>query len=139
MNRTYIAVTLAVVGGSAPDELRFALRLDHLYPDRALNPEEIGRDALSFVMAMDGHTDVEFFPVISPQYRSPAKADFTFPLTAVFGVSYRPTPKWNLEFDADYVDIFEIRGRCNRMPSAGERAIVERWAAVEGLKVGDVS
>ncbi len=31
-------------------------------------------------------------------------ADFTFPLTAVFGVSYRPTPKWNLEFDANYTD-----------------------------------
>jgi long-chain fatty acid transport protein len=34
----------------------------------------------------------------------PAKADFTFPLTVVAGLSYRPTPKWNLEFDADYTD-----------------------------------
>ena len=25
-------------------------------------------------------------------------------MTAVFGISYRPTPKWNLEFDADYND-----------------------------------
>jgi long-chain fatty acid transport protein len=30
--------------------------------------------------------------------------DLTFPLTAVLGVSYRPTPQWNLEFDADYTD-----------------------------------
>ena len=30
--------------------------------------------------------------------------NFTFPLTAVFGISYRPTPKWNLEFDANYTD-----------------------------------
>lgn len=49
-----------MVGGAAADELRFGLRLDQLYPDRALNPEEIARDALSFVMAMDGHTDSRF-------------------------------------------------------------------------------
>jgi long-chain fatty acid transport protein len=33
-----------------------------------------------------------------------AKADFQFPLKAEGGVSYRPTPKWNLEFDVDYTD-----------------------------------
>ena len=33
-----------------------------------------------------------------------AQMDFDFPLTAVFGISYRPTPKWNLEFNADYTD-----------------------------------
>jgi long-subunit fatty acid transport protein len=32
------------------------------------------------------------------------RRDFNFPLTTVFGVSYRPTPKWNLEFDANYTD-----------------------------------
>ena len=50
-----------------------------------------------------GHTIFEQQPVI-PATRLPANADFTFPLTAVFGVSYRPTPRWNLEFDADYTD-----------------------------------
>ena len=35
---------------------------------------------------------------------SSANAQWPFPLEAVFGVSYRPTPKWNLEFDADYTD-----------------------------------
>jgi long-chain fatty acid transport protein len=33
-----------------------------------------------------------------------ANSQWSFPLEAVFGVSYRPTPKWNLEFDADYTD-----------------------------------
>ena len=33
-----------------------------------------------------------------------ASASFGFPLTTVYGVSYRPTPKWNLEFDANYTD-----------------------------------
>ena len=34
----------------------------------------------------------------------PASADFSFPLTATFGVSYRPTSKWNVEVDAEYTD-----------------------------------
>jgi long-chain fatty acid transport protein len=46
-----------------------------------------------------GNTDFQY-------YRKPAQqnatANFTFPLTTVFGVSYRPTTKWNLEFDANY-------------------------------------
>ena len=50
-----------------------------------------------------GNTDFELQP---DPYPTPAQrnaaADFTFPLTTVFGVSYRPTPKWNLEFDANY-------------------------------------
>jgi long-chain fatty acid transport protein len=30
--------------------------------------------------------------------------DLTFPMSVVSGVSWRPTPKWNLEFDASYTD-----------------------------------
>jgi long-chain fatty acid transport protein len=55
----------------------------------------------STTVKMQGHTEVEFFPVIPNPYRSRANATFPFPWTAVLGVSYRPTPKWNLEFDAD--------------------------------------
>jgi long-chain fatty acid transport protein len=52
-----------------------------------------------------GDTDFELNPgpYNSPAQRS-ASASFTFPLTAVLGVSYRPTPKWNLEFDANCTD-----------------------------------
>ncbi|MGC8989155.1 MAG: OmpP1/FadL family transporter [Verrucomicrobiia bacterium] len=39
-----------------------------------------------------------------PRQRVSAEADFPFPLSAVFGISYRPTPNWNLEFDAEYTD-----------------------------------
>jgi len=51
----------------------------------------------------EGNTGFELQPGVynQPEHRS-ASADFTFPLTTVFGVSYRPTPKWNLEFDATY-------------------------------------
>jgi len=52
---------------------------------------------------MKGHTEFQQQPVI-PESRRAARAGFTFPWTAVFGVSFRPTPKWNLEFNADYTD-----------------------------------
>lgn len=39
-----------------------------------------------------------------PSTSTGAKADFQFPMKAEAGVSYRPTPKWNVEFDADYID-----------------------------------
>jgi long-chain fatty acid transport protein len=42
------------------------------------------------------------FPIFSQS--TAAHADFSFPLIAIFGISYRPTPKWNFEFDADYAD-----------------------------------
>ncbi len=60
------------------------------------------RSATQFTM--DGHTE---FERLTAAYRTqPCRPMRTlrFPLTAVFGVSYRPTPKWNLEFDADYTD-----------------------------------
>ncbi|HEV2436535.1 MAG TPA: outer membrane protein transport protein [Verrucomicrobiae bacterium] len=53
---------------------------------------------------MDGNTEFEWLTAGVPYTTLPAHADFTFPLTAVVGLSYRPTPKWNLEFDADYTD-----------------------------------
>jgi len=50
-----------------------------------------------------GNTDFQLYP---GAYNTPAQRDasasFNFPLTTVFGISYRPTPKWNLEADANY-------------------------------------
>ena len=51
----------------------------------------------------DGYTEFEQEPFVQPQ-QVQAKANVTFPLTAVGGVSYRPTTNWNIEFDADYTD-----------------------------------
>lgn len=36
--------------------------------------------------------------------KSDASGNFNFPLETVFGVSYRPTPVWNLEVDGEYLD-----------------------------------
>jgi len=57
----------------------------------------------STTITLAGQTIAERLNQLPATYRS-ARADFTFPLTAVFGLSYRPTPKWNLEFDADFTD-----------------------------------
>jgi long-chain fatty acid transport protein len=37
-------------------------------------------------------------------HESDAEMGFRFPLNVVMGVSYRPTPKWNIEFNADFTD-----------------------------------
>ncbi len=70
-------------------------------------PHEKVSMGLSFrsptTITMSGRTEFERQPVI-PATNLSAKANFKFPLTAVVGLSYRPTLKWNLEFDADYTD-----------------------------------
>jgi long-chain fatty acid transport protein len=45
-------------------------------------------------------------PFLAPVYfgRSYAKSTFHFPQSLTAGVSYRPTPKWNFEFNADWTD-----------------------------------
>jgi long-chain fatty acid transport protein len=57
---------------------------------------------------LDGHTEFEQYPLrrlgLYPATNSVAHEDLTFPLNVVVGISYRPTPKWNLEFNADYTD-----------------------------------
>lgn len=59
-------------------------------------------------IGVKGHTDarnevaIPFPAVPTFSQRTSAKADFDFPLTFAVGVSYRPSPKWNLEFNADY-------------------------------------
>ena len=59
------------------------------------------RGATSF--DLDGHTSFAEEGAFAADTRG-ATLDFNFPLTAAFGVSFRPTPKWNLEFDADFTD-----------------------------------
>lgn len=54
-------------------------------------------------VSLNGNTEFEQQPFISKSTRS-ASMDLTFPMSAVGGISYRPTPKWNFEFDATYTD-----------------------------------
>ncbi|HVU08577.1 MAG TPA: outer membrane protein transport protein [Verrucomicrobiae bacterium] len=52
---------------------------------------------------LQGQTKFEQQPVISDT-TLPAGADFEFPWNVTFGISIRPSAKWNIEFDADYTD-----------------------------------
>jgi long-chain fatty acid transport protein len=53
-------------------------------------------------LSFNGSTEFADFPL--PAAQLPATLGFRFPWTAVAGVSFRPTPKWNIEADADYTD-----------------------------------
>jgi long-chain fatty acid transport protein len=54
-------------------------------------------------ITMDGETEFEQQPVIQPT-TLPASAEFEYPYTVTMGISFRPTPRWNFEFNADYTD-----------------------------------
>jgi long-chain fatty acid transport protein len=47
------------------------------------------------------------FPAFPVQHLD-AEADFPFPWKMILGLSYRPTPKWNLEFNADLTGWDEV-------------------------------
>jgi len=49
--------------------------------------------------------DYQGHSILSPYFpKSSTTASIRFPQFAVAGVSYRPTPNWNLEFNADWTD-----------------------------------
>jgi len=58
----------------------------------------------SATVTLNGHTEFENYSAGIPDSSLPAHMDFKFPLTVIGGLSYRPTPKWNLEVDANYTD-----------------------------------
>lgn len=57
----------------------------------------------SAMVNLKGHSNFQEPPAIQPT-TLPAQMSLTFPLTVVLGVSLRPTPKWNVEFDANYTE-----------------------------------
>jgi hypothetical protein len=42
-----------------------------------------------------------------------------------------------IEVDVAKRTVCQASGKCNRLPKAGEREVMERWAAQEGLKVAE--
>jgi len=65
-------------------------------------------------VGLSGHTEYfnrvplplseEFTVPAFPKQRVAANLDLPCPMNAIFGISYRPTPDWNFEFDPDYAD-----------------------------------
>lgn len=60
-------------------------------------------------VTFSGNTYLQQRPIIAATQRE-AKAEFEFPYTTVFGVSYRPNTNWNFEVNADYTDWRSIGG-----------------------------
>lgn len=54
-------------------------------------------------VTFDGNAEYEQFGAV-PFTRRGAQMKLDFPLSTVFGISFRPTPAWNIEFDAEYTD-----------------------------------
>jgi long-chain fatty acid transport protein len=55
--------------------------------------------------------------------RRDARADFQFPQNVIVGISFRPTPDWNLEFNADWTDwdqLNSLRVRWDGFPASPE-------------------
>ena len=80
---------------------------------------------------LDGRTHYEQQPLI-PNSHSSANMSMNFPLTAVAGISYRPTPKWNLEFDANYTDwssfgTFQLREQNPKPPISADIPVHFDW------------
>lgn len=53
------------------------------------------------IFKFEGESQIELQPTIQPK-DVPASTELEFPYTAVFGLSYRPTERWNIEINADY-------------------------------------
>ncbi len=62
----------------------------------------------SSTMDYSGHSTYNY-PIPIPAARTPTTASFEFPQTVSGGISYRPTEKWNLEFDIDWTDWNSVR------------------------------
>lgn len=65
---------------------------------------------------LDGHTDATIAPGLA--YQTLAKTKIELPLQVVLGASYRPTSKWNLEFDAQFTDWQELQSVTIDQPGA---------------------
>jgi long-chain fatty acid transport protein len=55
----------------------------------------------SATVTLDGQTHYEALPLVGETHNS-ANMKMTFPWAVVGGISYRPTPKWNVELDGNY-------------------------------------
>ena len=74
-------------------------------------------------MDYQGHTEATaFFP---PRYDT--SASLAFPQDLVIGISYRPTPKWNLEFNLDWTDWSRLHSLAIQQP--GVPPVILNWNA----------
>ena len=53
---------------------------------------------------MDFKGTSTYYPGAGPTFSAATAASVPFPQTVSAGLSFRPTPKWNIEFDVDYIN-----------------------------------
>jgi len=73
---------------------------------------------------LKGHTEITG---LGPGSRHSAQAEFDFPHTAVVGISFRPTPAWNLEVNVDWTGwerVNTVLVRQNPAPPAPIPAVI---------------
>jgi long-chain fatty acid transport protein len=66
-------------------------------------PTLTGHTTFHNKVAFPPGSEEPFVPAFPTQHVA-ARTDDPLPLKVIAGISYRPTPKWNFEFDADYTD-----------------------------------
>jgi long-chain fatty acid transport protein len=66
------------------------------------------------------------FPVAGQDSSERAEAGIKFPQHVVFGYSFRPTPKWNVEFNLDWTD-WDNLNTVNLRKASGDVALPFNW------------
>ncbi len=102
-------MNVAVAAGPGVDESTFAVALDSLQPDRDLKPETTTREAVAFIMAMEGQTDARFVlqMLATPHPAAPEVGSLQVHLVVtVRGSSGEPPAEQRIEELAD--DVLDV-------------------------------
>ena len=89
----------------------------------------------SFGISYHSATDLDFgghSSIVVPGFFSAsdnAKAKFHFPQYLCVGYSFRPTPEWNIEFDADWTDWDSLNNVTLRQATLGNQTLPFNWSS----------
>jgi long-chain fatty acid transport protein len=77
-------------------------------------------------MDYDGDSRTQLVVPAALVFSEPASARFRFPQYIIAGYSFRPTPKWNLEFNLDWTD-WESLNTVTLHQASGDAALTFNW------------
>ncbi len=94
--------------------------------------------------SMNFSGDVAAFVPNAVNSDTPAEAKIDFPQQVVLGYSFRPTPKWNLEFDVDWTDwdslntvhLKPARGATTDIPFNYQSSFMYEWGVTRYFENG---